>query len=186
MHPAAFRYVEHALADLEVAGAHVVEIGSLDVNSSEQGLSIRTLCDGCASYTGVDSRKGPGADLVKRAQDLERADIPHPAGIVVCCETLEHDRDPAGIIAAAARLLRPGGTLILTAAGPGRIPHGADGGDVGDEFYGNISRKELAEWLAEWEPVEIREDHQVCDVYAVATKPGEKMKAVKKEGVRDS
>jgi hypothetical protein len=170
MHQAAYTYVAHALANLTIDGAHVVEIGSYDVNSTEQGLSIRALCAGAASYIGIDRRKGPGVDRVMRAHDLGIADIGKPADIIICCETLEHERDPEGIIAAAQRLLRSGGVLVLTAAGPGRDPHGCDGGPVGDEPYGNISRAELKTWLAEWESAEIKEDHTAHDIYATATR----------------
>lgn len=179
MHPQAYRFVARALTDREIAGAHVVEIGALDVNATAQGLSPRELCAGAASYIGVDCRKGPGVDLAKRAQDLTRADLPHPADLVICCEVLEHERDPGGVIAAADRILAPGGALILTAAGPGREPHGVDGGAVGDEPYGNISRAELKGWLERWADVEIKEDHGAHDIYAVATKAGGK--ASKKE-----
>jgi SAM-dependent methyltransferase len=171
MHPQAYSFVKRALADLAVAGAHVVEFGSLDVNSTEQGLSVRELCADAASYTGVDVRKGPGVDLVKQAQDLKVDDLPHPADIVICMETLEHDNDPASIIDAAFRVLKAGGIFILTAAGEDRQPHGVDGGGVGDEWYQNIGRADLKGWLADWTDVHIHEDHVAHDIYATAVKP---------------
>jgi len=171
MHPQAHQFVRRALADLAVAGAHIVELGSYDVNGTEQGLSVRELCASSASYTGVDMRKGPGVDLVKQAQDLNADDLAHPADIVICMETLEHDNDPASIIDAAFRVLKPGGVLILTAAGEGRQPHGVDGGGVGDEWYQNIGRADLKAWLADWMDVRIHEDHAAHDIYATAVKP---------------
>jgi SAM-dependent methyltransferase len=171
MHPQAYSFVKRALADLAVAGAHVVEIGSLDVNSTEQGLSVRELCADAASYTGVDVRKGPGVDLVKDVRDVLIKDLPHRPDLVICCETLEHDDDPASLIAAAYSLLAMGGVFILTAAGEDRQPHGVDGGGVGDEWYQNIGRADLKAWLADWTDVHIHEDHVAHDIYAVAVKP---------------
>lgn len=181
MHRQAYTYVERALAGLTTEGAHVIELGSYDVNSTAQGLSIRALCAGAASYVGVDSRKGPGVDVVRRAQNLGVADVGQPADLVICCEVIEHERDPGGIIAAAQRLLKPGGVLVLTAAGPGREPHGCDGGDVGDEPYHNISREELKGWLADWDAVEIEVNEAAHDIYATARKPSERA-AEKKPG----
>lgn len=169
MHPAAYEFVKHALAGIDLAGVAVVEFGSYDVNNTAQGLSVRALCAEAAAYVGVDARPGPGVDVVSRAQDYR----PKPrADLVICTEVLEHDPDPPGVIAAARRALKPGGVLILTAAGEGRMPHGCDGGPVGDEPYANITRADLEAWLDGWQDVTITENRAAGDIYATARTKG--------------
>jgi SAM-dependent methyltransferase len=166
LHQAAFDYVRRVLAGFDLTGKHVVEIGSYNVNGT-----VRGLFGGAASYVGVDAREGPGVDLARKAQNLRADTFDQPADVVVCCEVLEHDEDAHGIIRAAHRILAPGGVLIVTAAGPGREPHGVDGGRVGKgEHYGNIEPDELRAWLDGWDGVTIEENHAAHDIYAVAVK----------------
>lgn len=168
MHDQAFRYVQRIVGALDLAGKHIIEIGSYNVNGS-----VRPLFTGAASYVGVDARAGAGVDVVRKAQALQAEMFEHPANVVVCCEVLEHDKDAEGIIQAAHRILKPGGILILTAAGPGRAPHGVDGGGVGvGETYGNIEPDVLRTWLSGWKGVTIEEDLSAHDIYAVAVKRG--------------
>lgn len=161
MHPDAYQFVQRTVQGRNLSGAWVLEFGSYDVNGS-----VRPLFAACEHYIGMDRRPGPGVDLVGRAQDNQAA--PFAYDIVVCCETAEHDPDVPGLIAAARRALVPGGLFIFTAAGPGRKPHGCDGGDVGDEHYANIFPEDLRDWLADWTDVEVTYNPVACDVYAVA------------------
>src|SRR5678809_1536471 len=56
---------------------------------------------------------------------------PHPAAVVLCCETLEHAACAEAICRNAYRMLAPGGVFVVTAAGEGRDPHSAvDGGPL--------------------------------------------------------
>lgn len=169
MHDAAKAFVIRAIEELHVDpdGAVVAELGSYNVNGS-----VRDLFEGCKSYTGVDVRKGPGVDVVEDGGTWGRA---NSCDVVVSTETLEHAPDPAAIIANAGRILKPGGVVIVTAAGPDRPPHGGDGGAVGDEHYGNIDPGDLRRWLhaagfrgvhVERNPVQYHDD-----VYAYATLP---------------
>lgn len=139
MHTEAFLYVDEQAADLMGAEV-VVECGSRNVNGTVRGLFP------LATYCGVDVEPGPGVDLVMDFRDLEPS---WPVDVVVCCEVLEHDRDPASLLAKAHEVLRPGGRLIMTCAGVGREPHSAaDGGPLrAGEHYANVSRDELDYWL---------------------------------------
>jgi hypothetical protein len=66
-------------------------------------------------------------------------------------------------VAAAFKHLKPGGWFVATMAGPGRIPHSADGSPKMSpwEFYRNVDRELLDSWLVaagfEWR--EIDETH---------------------------
>ena len=57
-----------------------------------------------------------------------------------------------------------------TAAGPGRAPHGCDGGAVGDEHYANIDPDELVDALdsAGFASSIVETNAAAGDVYAVA------------------
>jgi len=89
----------------------VLEVGSADVNGSVRGLLPQE------GYVGVDLAPGPGVDTVADA-----ADLPFPDGsfaTVVSTEMLEHALDPVACVAEMARVLRPGGRIVLTARSPG-------------------------------------------------------------------
>lgn len=115
----------------------VVEVGSYDVNGT-----IRDLIE-ADSYTGVDRRPGPRVDLVANAHLL---DHPPVLDLVVCCEVLEHDPDPAGLLCRMYSWLAPGGWLLVTCAIDPRAPHGSDGGAVGVEHYANVDPAIFAQW----------------------------------------
>jgi len=145
--------------------AIVLEIGAYDVNGSARVLLPQTT-----RVHGIDVRPGPGVDAVIDATQYDGLET---FDVVLCTETLEHAPDPQGVIACAWRSLKPGGVLIVTAAGPERAPHSCDGlpfVPVG-EHYGNIDPVELARWLSGWAFVTIEQNHAAGDVYARAVKP---------------
>ena len=164
MHPSAFAYIKaHA-----PAAARVLDIGSLDVNGTAQGLSLRALFSD-AGYHGIDEHDGPGVDAVVSAADYDGAGR---FDLVVSTEAMEHAPHPEDIIACAWRSLSPGGMLLLTAAAPERQPHNCDGtGYSGIEHYANIHPDQLRAWLADWEDVEVVHQPSLGDVYASAKKP---------------
>lgn len=153
MHDAAYEWVaQHAI------GGSVLEIGGRDINGS-----VRCLFG--SEYTSIDLVDGPGVDVVADVTEYEPRD---EFDVVVCCEVLEHTE--ADIIGAAHRLLRKGGTLIFTAAGPGRAPHSAvDGGLLRQwEVYRNIDRDFLVAKLLGFSTFTI--DVAGDDIRAVAVK----------------
>jgi SAM-dependent methyltransferase len=93
---------------LGLAGRSVLEVGSYDVNGS-----VRPFFTG--PFVGVDARQGPGVDQVAFADALPFADGSFE--VVVSTEMLEHDLRPWRSLVEMARVLRPGGTLLLTARG---------------------------------------------------------------------
>jgi SAM-dependent methyltransferase len=143
----------------------VIEIGGYNVNGS-----IRDLFDG-ASYLSVDIREGPGVD------EVHDASLPAPGGIeglsvdvVVCCEVLEHAADPAGIIANAMSILKPGGLFLMTCATDPRAPHGNNGAGVTEgEHYANIDPIWFESQVEPYQArVEVHSDRG--DLYAAVTK----------------
>lgn len=164
MHPEAFAFVRDAVAQLgDLRGKAVLEIGSFNINGTVRELFPRT------DYTGIDVREGPGVDEVADGATYQGG----PFDIVVSTEVLEHTPMADAIVLHAAELLAPGGYLVLTVAGPGREPHGVDGGAVGDEFYQTIDPDALKTWLetAGLVDIDVRRNQQAHDVYAAARKP---------------
>lgn len=161
MHDAARRFVR-SIAPL-IRGA-VCEIGSRNVNGS-----VRYLFTGATQYVGVDSREGPGVDIVADGATWDGDGQQFDA--VVCCEVLEHTADAATVCGNMLKLLRPGGVAIVTVAGPGREPHSAiDGGPVRDgEHYRNVSRLDLSVWFAGASALAV-DDRTLGDIYAVVVK----------------
>lgn len=87
---------------------HVLDVGAYDVNGT-----YRPSLPPAWLYTGSDIRAGPNVDVVQRGP----YDIQLPDGsfdIVLCGQVLEHVPHPAKLIAEIARLIRPGGLVVLT------------------------------------------------------------------------
>jgi cyclopropane fatty-acyl-phospholipid synthase-like methyltransferase len=162
MHPEALAYVKRHAPD---APGDVAEVGSYDVNGSPRGLfSAATF------YTGYDIRAGRGVDEVR---DVAQWRAAPRFDTVVSTETLEHAKNAEALLAGMARMLRPGGLLILTAAAPERTPHGNNGGAVGaGEHYAGVDPADLRRWLREAGLTVVDLEHHAKrgDVYATARK----------------
>jgi SAM-dependent methyltransferase len=92
--------------------------GSLTLKLVDAGLSVTSvdasaeLCDWVREALGA--RGAEGAHPVMRG-DLERLDLPDEAfDGAVCAEVLEHLDDDAAALAELARVLRPGGLLVVS------------------------------------------------------------------------
>jgi SAM-dependent methyltransferase len=105
----------------------VLECGSMDINGSP-----RPFFEGC-EYVGVDWRDGPGVDVVSLAHEFEGG----PFDTVISTEMLEHDPYWRLSVQRMIDLLAPHGTLIISAAGPGRTEHRRDESPGGD-YYANV------------------------------------------------
>lgn len=163
MHPEAYGFVESVSRNLVKPGLRVLEIGSLDVNGS-----ARALFSEADRYYGIDRENGRGVDQVIDAREYDGMG---KFDVVITTETLEHDSEPEKIIECAARALKPGGLLIITAAGPDRTPHNTDGTPWdGAQHYKNIEPDLLKKWLADWDHVNIVENPVARDIYATAYK----------------
>lgn len=167
MHLAAERFVRTMQRWLRFP-THVLEIGSRNVNQSPN----RKLFSGkilFGVYTGIDLQSGDGVDVVADGAEFR----PHPDvkyTMVLCTEVLEHTANARAICRNAFDLLCDGGVFLVTAAGEGRIPHGAAGSDLAEgEFYRNVTEAELREWLALFSIVLI-DVSQPTDIYALAIK----------------
>ena len=98
----------------------VVEFGSKQPDDQVDYSDVRKFFE-VERYVGCDIQEGPGVDLVS---DMERTSFPPDEfETVVCLETLEHVKHPWRAISEAHRILKPGGSLLISV--PFRLPiHG--------------------------------------------------------------
>ena len=75
--------------------------------------------DKCESYTSMDIQDTPIVDIVCDASDMPVDDASFD--LILCTQVLEHCQDPQGIVNECYRVLRPGGSLIVTV--PSIFPH---------------------------------------------------------------
>lgn len=101
---------------LRFINSYVIDVGSQDINGSNKYLFM--FC----KYTGIDLCDGKNVDQVGRAKDV----LPtlRPADIVISTEMLEHDNEYCESLKAMYKALKPGGLMLITAAGEGRPEHG--------------------------------------------------------------
>lgn len=138
----------------------VLDIGGRDLNGNTRGLFPNAN-----PYHVLDVREGKGVDIVADAAGwrptLGTAGRPW-YDLVLCTETFEHAEKWREIIKTAWDVLRPGGWLVFTCAGPGRPPHSgveAVWGLIGDEWYANVSAAEIRKELEAqgWTDIEARQ-----------------------------
>jgi SAM-dependent methyltransferase len=94
-----------------LANKPTLEIGSYDENGSVRDLF-------CGPYLGIDSRSGPGVDIVMDGEYIPRHIIPgQQFDVIVCTEVLEHVERPWRVVQSMADTVQPDGFIILTARG---------------------------------------------------------------------
>lgn len=99
------------------SNTNVLDCGSLDINGTN-----RWAFDG-GTYTGVDIIAGPNVDTVCCVHKLP-ASYNERFDMVISTEMLEHDCYWWKSILKMYKMVRPGGLLLITAAGTGRAEHG--------------------------------------------------------------
>ncbi|MDX9768625.1 MAG: bifunctional 2-polyprenyl-6-hydroxyphenol methylase/3-demethylubiquinol 3-O-methyltransferase UbiG, partial [Ectothiorhodospiraceae bacterium] len=119
INPLRLSYIERQVGGL--AGKRVLDVGCGGGILSE-GMARRG-----ATVTGIDMGEAPlsvarmhldesGLDVDYRLITVESlaGQMPGQFDVVTCMEMLEHVPDPASVIAACARLVRPGGHVLLS------------------------------------------------------------------------
>lgn len=141
MHPAAALFL--ARCHIPHPAPTVYEVGAANHN----GRSRDYLPAIPARWVGYDLLPGDGVQVVGDAADT-LANVP-PCDVMVSTEVLEHCAHWVRLLHRMCATVKPGGHLVVTCAGPGREPHGANGGPVlPDEHYGNVSLDDVTAVVA--------------------------------------
>jgi 2-polyprenyl-6-hydroxyphenyl methylase / 3-demethylubiquinone-9 3-methyltransferase len=119
INPPRLRYIEAAAGGLD--GRRIVDVGC------GGGLLSEALAARGAEVIGLDlaeevlavaraHAQESGLKLAYRASSAEdfAAEQPGAFDVVTCLEMLEHVPEPAAVVAACARLARPGGTVVFS------------------------------------------------------------------------
>ena len=124
----------------------IIDFGSLDINGSNKVLFNN--CD----YTGLDIGPGKNVDVVSKAHEYDAPDETYD--VVISTEMFEHDKFLTQSFQNMLRVLKKGGLMLFTCAGPGRAEHGTrrtsphdspltmQQGDWGD-FYENVDETRI-------------------------------------------
>ena len=142
----------------------VLDIGGRFINGTPQ------IVFPFAGYTVVDIRDGDNVDVVA---DAATWTPDREYDLIISTEVFEHTDAWPQICATAHKACRPGGSFIVTTAGPGRALHsGVDGGPRlhPGETYANIEPEHLRRVLEETGWTRIVVDHAGFDVRAHATR----------------
>lgn len=138
------RYPEH------FKGGVVLEYGSRDINGTP-----RPLFDSPEKYVGIDCHEGAGVDWVGICHEYTEMEE-GSCDVVVSTEMLEHDPYVEETVAAAWKMLKPGGIFLGTCAGRLRGAHHLEDSPV-PGYYGGVDPEDIKASLAhngEWSLIE--------------------------------
>lgn len=121
----------------------VLDCGSLDINGNN-----RYLFDDC-NYMGIDIVEGKNVDIVSRIHDF-KTDFQYDC--VISTEMLEHDEYFTASLNTMFNCTKPGGLLMITAAGHGREEHGTfemkpEDSPMTRDYYRNVNVSMLLQGL---------------------------------------
>lgn len=125
----------------------------LDVGCGQ--MPFRHLLPDSADYTGIDIADAGSFGMLGNADivEFDGTTIPFPDhhfDAVLCTEVLEHAQQPEALIAEMHRVLRPGGSLVLTVPFAARVHH------IPHDFH-RFTRYRLAQLFAAFGAVTIEE-----------------------------
>lgn len=121
----------------------VLDCGSLDINGTNR--LFFTHCN----YTGLDIIAGKNVDVVSPVHLFEPL---RQFDTIISTEMLEHDRHWEQSLNSMFALLKPGGLIVITAAGFGRPEHGTtasspESSPATNSYYQNVSAEMIARGL---------------------------------------
>ena len=147
---------------VDLDGKRVLEVGSYDVNGSPRQLVHDLFVP--RRYLGVDIRLGPGVDGILDASEVG-VHYPRYFDVVISTEMLEHAVDWRGAVTGMKQALVPGGSLFLSARGPGFGKH-----DHPHDYWRFTSR-DMDRIFADMARLTVIEDWQFPGVFVTARCP---------------
>ncbi len=170
MHQAAITYCQKVKVKFpdHFKGGLVLDCGSHDINGTTRFLFEKGL------YIGIDIYPGCNVDITISTKDLC---MPNAFDVVISTEMLEHDKDWAESILAMLLNLRPGGLLLITAAGEGRAEHGTikclpKDSPLTNSYYRNVTKKMLLDIIPidTFSEMAIEYNEEAKDIYLYGIK----------------
>lgn len=157
----------HLEAD-EIRGREVLEVGSRDVNGSLRA-AVEALEP--SRYLGIDIREGRGVDEICPAEEIVERYGPESFDVVISTELLEHVRDWRRVMSGMKRVLRPGGSLLLTTRSRGFPHHGFP-----YDFW-RYEPEDMRQIFADMEIDAVEPDPEAPGVYVKARRPSDFVEA---------
>lgn len=160
-------------------GKLVVDIGSLDINGSNQYLFENS------GYVGVDLFAGRNVDITCKGHELGLPD--ESVDVVISTECFEHDSHYDKTLKNIYRMIKPGGLFVFSCATTGRPEHGTRRttpddapfiqllGDWAD-YYKNLEESDIRAVLdidAAFDEYEFSSQHETHDLYFWGVKKGQ-------------
>lgn len=155
-------FVQRHLSTEDVFGKSVLEVGALDVNGT-----VRPVIEGLgpASYIGVDIERGPNVDELCDVALLAERYGEESFDVVVSTELVEHVRDWRAAFTNMKRVLRPGGTIVVTTRSREFPIHGYPWD------YWRYEPEDMKRIFADFDIVVIEQDREAPGVFVKGRKP---------------
>jgi 2-polyprenyl-6-hydroxyphenyl methylase/3-demethylubiquinone-9 3-methyltransferase len=143
-----------------LSGKRVIDVGC------GGGILAESMADKGASVTGIDLsdkalrvaklhlfESGRQVEYLSTTAEHIAAERPEAYDVVACMEMLEHVPDPASVVAACARLCKPGGWLFFSTLN--RNPKSYLFAIIGAEYLLNLLPKGTHDWARFLKPAEL-------------------------------
>ena len=158
MNPVRVAWLVDAVGGIE--GRRVLDVGCgggilteslATLGASVTGIDLSAKALGVARLHGLES----GVKVEYRAVSAEAfaAEAPPPFDVVTCMELLEHVPDPASLVAACAKLARPGGSVVFATIN--RTPKAYLHAVLGAEYVLQLLPRGTHDWARFVRPAEL-------------------------------
>lgn len=146
----------------DVRGKKVLEIGSYDVNGS-----LRPIIESWnpQSYIGIDIVKGPGVDVLCKAENLAGRFGDEAFDLVIATELLEHVLDWKEAVANIKLICKENGLILITTRSRGFEYHGYP-----YDFW-RYDTNDMTRIFSDCTMVKLENDRQAPGVLALIRKP---------------